>query len=1172
MTKQTKINQSDLKIYPSERLTDNDDGGGMPTTPALTGEANELFDPISNIARLNGGFYARSVFSGVLRPDDEPLIGAFTAITQPPKDESVSYLLFGAGRFGESRAEVLKRLEAYSIGTIESRMTLLSTQSQNSRIIQAYQRVGEPLPNVGDRYQLLQNKRGYSYLSQYVQVVKVQSEDRKFSRDGREFTCTVIQMEISGKLQHDFIGMEYPVDGYASAPCKVLETYVADAAQYYGIKPLAQAIQSNNMQIHVPSLMEKIIPTNQVETRLTDLSASGDRQTLFDGTKNGQSVNLSINKYHRASDISSLYFGNAITPNSVNISTSSGNITDKGGTLQHKGNTVGSIDYARGTALINEPNFTASINSLNFRPAGSELKLADTLAIPVDVNNRSYNYVITLTPIPAVGTLRVSYRSQGRWYDLNDDGSGSLRGASQAHGSGSINFATGTVQFGTGELADVDSSILLSWGTRANYFNRSDSQPKVQMRLLLSHPAIASSIILTWQGKGGKKTARCDATGNITGDCTGKYDHKQEILIDDLTITGQVTIEYAALNSEPIWQTVELSVADGIATGTLPNTTRLKGSIRIEWTAKDGIGQAVGGMYVTDDGAGNLINANGESKGTIDYGTGALRLDTNSTAPISKPTYQEMLIRSLDSTRADFIFHKLSGYESVNETVRAMPRPGRADDEFRISFYAASNGHTDAVGSGELLIDLLPVKRRETVVLGSVNFELGGKIYHDKAGQLVTDLNTLTGESTKAGAVDYTNAKVTINAGKWSPSSLKLNSLVTTITDNPVDSVAFRIPVSPIRPRSLQIRATALDGTQLTALADSKGKLSAEYIQGTVDVEYGVATVRFGKTVKISDGEEWQPKHVFAESVTYNAVAYSYLPVNSKVVKIDTVRLPQDGRVPIFRRGDTILITNTKEQDIGSAHTGGQTVQLERDDVDRICVSDAGGRPVNAELWTYDLDAGSITWVQSLDLSEYQMPLTVKHTQEERNVILEADIDGTLSLRFATKRAYPIENTYVSSVLIGDTLRVRASVPFTQRNWDNVWRDEPNGGQLLNRLKVKDYPIRLTDDGAITEKWLIKFVSSSQFELYGQALGFVKRTDTLTDLAPINPATNKPYFTIDKRAFGADAPWASQDVIRFNTWGTLMPVWVLCAVQPTSNPLQEKDGFSMCLFGDTTEV
>jgi hypothetical protein len=115
------------------------------------------------------------------------------------------------------------------------------------------------------------------------------------------------------------------------------------------------------------------------------------------------------------------------------------------------------------------------------------------------------------------------------------------------------------------------------------------------------------------------------------------------------------------------------------------------------------------------------------------------------------------------------------------------------------------------------------------------------------------------------------------------------------------------------------------------------------------------------------------------------------------------------------------------------------------------------------------------------------------------------DIDGTLTLIFPTKRDYPLEDTYVASVLIGGNLQVRASVPFTQRNWTNVWQDTRIGDEPLNRLNVKDYPIVLTDDGAITEKWLIKFTSSSQFELYGQTLGFVAKTDTLQDLAPTNP-------------------------------------------------------------------
>ena len=88
-------------------------------------------------------------------------------------------------------------------------------------------------------------------------------------------------------------------------------------------------------------------------------------------------------------------------------------------------------------------------------------------------------------------------------------------------------------------------------------------------------------------------------------------------------------------------------------------------------------------------------------------------------------------------------------------------------------------------------------------------------------------------------------------------------------------------------------------------------------------------------------------------------------------------------------------------------------------------------------------------------------------------------------------------------------------------------------------------------------------------------MGFVLKTDTLQNLAPINPSTNKPYFTIPKEAFGGSqgqAPWQTQNVIRFNTTGTLLPFWVLRAVQPTSTKQQGEDGFTLCLFGDTTEI
>lgn len=1215
-TPETKIVRSDLQFFPSERLTDNDDGGGMPLGTPISGEANELFNPISNIARVNGGFYARLMYAGVQRIDDEPLIGSFAAITKPPSDPTVSYLLSRATKFGELRHEALDRVEAYNVATIESRMLLLSTQSQNSRLVQAYQRVGEPLPLVGDVYCLRQNKAGYPKHEQYIQVTRVTSEDRTFvaqsSGSRREFTVTVVKMEISAKLQADFVGSDYPVEGYTDNPCKIRETAVADAAQYYGVKPLAAPITRDDITLQVPSLMDKIVPTNQVEVRLTDLTAAGQRQTLLDGSKTGAGglITLSINKSHSTSSTTALYTGNAITPGSLNIDTAAGQVKDKGSALVIGETVVGSVNQAAGEVTINGASFSGYITSLSFRPAGRELQVGDTASTPVTINNRSYIWSRNINPPPAPGSLLVSYRAQGRWYDLRDSGDGVLRGASAAHGSGSVNFVTGSVEISTGELPDVGSSVMFTWGGRARYFNRSDQTPTAKMLLTLSQAAVPSSLSLTWLN-GTQKTAVSDARGNITGDWTGKYNAKtRELRID----TGanfdhpdgalDITVQYSTGEV----QTTPITLSELDSTGKVSFTVDsvLPNTVQIDYTLPlpAGYGKLDQNLMVarkqdftlentvSDDGQGNLINKKGVIVGTIDYISGAGSFDPTLTFNLPKAVlgaFTETVLPSGGGLVFDFpkkttiaIHHY--DYEDVLCTL-----PSAKTTPAKLTHFSdnSESAITDNLASGAIEVDLLP-SYVEVVTPSSVNFNWAGKNYFDREGRIYTDLNPNNGAATAVGDIDYQSGRATLNNWTWTNGNpATLTSLLTSLTGNPVDQVTFRTPSAPLRPDSLNVWATAVDGTRISAVANAQGNLQAPNIEGVVDVEYGVASVQFGAWVAAAgneaepwyqadavtdDGQIWQPKSVFAETITYNATSYSYLPIDSNVVKIDTVRLPQDGRIPIFRRGDTIIIGNRQTTDIGSAHTGGQTVTLPRNDVTRIAVSDADDKPVNAELWDYDLAAGTITWRTPLDLSMYKMPLKVMHAQEERNRIIQADIDGTLTLLFAMRRSYPIADTYVSSVLIGGDLQVRVSIPFTQRNWDNVWRDEPKGDQLLNKLNLKDYPMILTDDGAIKERWMIKMTGTSTFELYGETLGFVMRGDTLTDLAPINPANGTPYFTLPKQAFGSDAPWVSQDIIRFNTWGTLLPVWVLCAVQPNPNPPTGTDGYTQCLYGDTTEL
>lgn len=1038
----TKINRSDLKIFPSERLTDNEDGGGMPTGTSIQGVANELFDPISSISRINGGFFTRKIFAGVQRADDEPLIGAFMAITKPPKDESVSYLLFPATKFGESRADILKRIEAYSVATIESRMTLLSTQSANSGIVQAYQRVGEPLPMIGDVYCLRQDKAGYPAVEQYIQATKVTSENRQFTTLNGTFWRTVVKMEISNKLNNDFIGVEYPVETYANAPCKIRETHVADAGRYYGVKPLAKAIEKDVQKIIVPSLMEKIVPVNQVETALVDMQEGQQTLTVDSGFGEIKNITIQALIYSYKEDI--------------------------------------------------------------------------TLA------NRSYNYTADLIN-PKRGSVTAKFLAQGTWYELKDDSNGKLVGASQRHGSGSINYDTGSVVISCGELPDINSAIIVNYSK--DIFVKPQN-PSLNAYLAIQLSNGGTDITISSGGKTGT------VVGNqITGEITGVFDPPSRTLKINPSIgKNEIVVRY---NSGE--QKSEVLTANNLRIATTPITPK---SVFLRIFFADRAYDS----YYTDDGLGNLLDKQ-KTVGTINYNTGEISLNETS---INREEFENRTEQVKVGTRR--VYHGDFNNFTVEPLYTTVVREQNAKIIKRYEltsvvayFTTLSQDKTERFDTPELTIDIESETNYQDIV--DLSFSIGNQTYQEINKQIFSNALVVGSRTEKQIMLSQFN----------SVDKIIIKSFLVKTHDDTMQHLTFTTP--RIRRKSLKLN---IDNEYVEADLQGRIQKNGQYY-GHVDAEVGLVMLHFSAPIK---------------NISWQAVALSYLPVSSAVVKIDTVRLPQDGRVPIFRKGDTILISNTIEQNLGSAFTGNQTIQLNRNDLDRICLQDSNGKAVLADLWQYDLVNGSITFAQSLDLSGYQLPLIAKHTQEEKNLVTEVDIDGTLTLRFATKRAYPIENTYVSSVLICDkgNLQVNVSVPFTQRNWSNVWQDTPIGEQLLNKLNVKDYPIVLTDDGAITERWVIIWKSASQFELYGERLGFVLKTDTLQDLAPINPATKKPYFTIPKQAFGNDAPWAVQDVIRFNTEGTLMPVWILCAVQPTANPLNEEDGFTVCLFGDTTEI
>ena len=1205
--RKTLLTRQDLKIYATERLTDAPDGGGLMTAQELTGAPGELMPTPSDVDRTQGRFNARSVHAGVRRPDATPLWGAHVIISKPPKAANVSYLLYRGVKYGESRADIVKRIAAYAVATIESRMTLLSVQSLGSRIIQAYQRPGEPLPLIGDVYCLRQDKRGYPQQEQYIKVIRVSSEDRTFTdvTSGKDFIRTVVKMEISTALTADFIGVDYPSIAYADPVCKLRETHIADGAQYYGVKPLVEAIRKGVMTLKVPSLMEKLVPTSQVETSHTDLTAAGQQQLIFDAAK-GES---SLTAAGALNGNSILYAGNAITPGSVRLVVGAIEIRDRGGDLVINDRAVGTVDYSHGELRFAETVSSGGWWTLYFRAAAEFLQVADTASIPVTVNNRGYNYSMTILPAPAPGSLVVSYRAQGRWYDLRDDGSGALRGGSAGHGSGTLNYRSGTVSITCGEQPDVASEVMFAWGSQATVHNRADSTPTATMLIQLEAGVAPNSVKLSWTDNGAAKSAQDDGAGNITGAWTGTVDYRTGTITLSSYPGGEqrldVKVDYSVGQPQQAEWKAPSRDGSGYVNLTLgqtqikPRSVELVYNVLIEdYDRKVQQGEAYTRKvdpYVTvrDDGAGNLKDAGGVSHGSINYATGVIKLKPDGIVKIPKPIYRkepmgEEIVSTQGTTQTVKPLYRLilEGYEYVPALASAP-----IDDSFKVAVtyrgQQTEDARTKQATSGVLRIDLLPTLA-EQIVPGSVRFAIGGEVYTDRRGELYWRLDSSTGAASRVGSIDYQSGIATVEQAP--AGTLTLQALAGTVSANPVDAAVWRIPSAPIRPGSLQITATPLTGGQLNVRADNDGKLSGGNVEGKIDYETGVVRVRFGRWVTAAgnegkywynadavrdDGKIWQPAQVYADTIRYNAVSYAYLPLDTTAIGIDAVRLPADGRVPIFRRGDMIVIGHRLTDDLGSAHSAGKTVQLSRGDLDSICLRDARNQAIEAKWWDYDLQAGTITWATPLDLSAYQMPVIAHHAREEENRIMVADIDGTLSLQFPTARDYPAEDTYVSSALIGGDLEVRHSPAWSQKLFDNVWSDDPRGDVITAKLNLKDYPLILTDDGATTDRWAIVFRDGTQFDLYSEALGFVGRFDTTSDLAPINAATGKPYFTLRKGAFGVQngaTPWAAGNCVRLNTWGTHLGVWILRAVQPSAQKQTETDGFTICLRGNTVEV
>lgn len=1138
------ILESDIKLMASERLLDVDDGGGlMSAVEVVDGVVNNLFPDISRLDRTYGRVNLRKAYAAVRTANRDMYYGSHAIITDAPDDGKVSVVMFTTGSYTDERAQAQDRIESYVVQGPESRFVLLGDQLVGQRLITVYARLDVESPDVGTVYLLSEESSTGTIIGeqQYVRVNDVSGEIREFEDGAGVFKRQVFTIEIGSALRRTFDGPDTAVRvSKHDSPSLVRTTLVADASKYYGIVPLADAIAPGDLSIKADSIYGQIVPAATVESPVVDIQAGADRLNVQAASASSYSVTTA--------PASTAGFGRAVTPGTVTavwvsrftaIDDGAGNLvvtTTNSTSYAVVGEVVATIDYA--TGVFSDIKQQGSTLTITATPGVAIYDVAHTDAEAVELANRGYNYLKTLVPIPHPGTLTVDYMVLGKWYRLRDRGDGVLEDGSG--GTGTINYATGSVVATLGALPDTGSTVIYTWATKAHYEIR-DTDTEIELPTInvtvSAGDILPGSLVISWESGAVTKTATDDGNGNITGDGTGRVIYglgqigiKPTLLPDSGSL---LQIDYDKGTQQTEFLTPSLTGDD--ATFTLANAPiepkTFVGSYDSTRTVGSNLGikQQTTTINVTDDGAGNLSNG-----GTINYTTGQV----------------VMPIRADYELDGYIISDGNGGGGTWSSSTQTSTYGGSVSVKYnQDSVLPIAQSETAPLPS--ITFDLTPLTTRN-ILPGSVEFVWNGKTYIDREGTIYTDLDRNSGAATAVGVIDYETGQISLDEYNGGANTVTMRSLLVTRGAWGVDRMFFRTPGAPLRPASFYLRATQPDGTVVSATGTLNGELNQNGITGTISYQTGVADVTFSS-------------EVYPFTAKFNAVVYSMMPLDEAVLGLDPVRLPIDGRVPIIRNGDVVVVHSTQTQTLSSPLVAGETAALSRNELAAATLKDQLGVLVDAALYTVNRETGVVTMATPLDLAAYTEPLIATHRIEDMALVNEAEINGTLRLVGAIPRVYDPADAFVSSALIFGDIGARVHHLFSQQTWTSVWSDARIGSNTTAQYNDVLYPPQTDNKNAIRERWALIFTSNTTFNVVGEVVGQIYSGSTGADCAPLNPVTGEPYFTLYAAGWGSG--WSSNNVLRFNSDAAHAPIWI-ARTTLSGTPTQEDDSFRLQIRGD----
>lgn len=1202
------LNTGNILIFKSDTMSDTDAGGGNITNNVVTGgESNNVFDDVSPLNRTTGALHLRKLFTSVSIQTLDKYYGAHSIISKIPADNQTNVCLFSTNDWHDRRDSASKRIAGYYGKGVDYNGFLYGTAWEGSKALSIFQSEDSELPLVGDVLILTQGSD-----EQYIRVSDLESSVQSFTVGDVTFKRKIVTITTTNALESDFVGSAITDQDAINPPTSISTTIVANTAKYYSARPLDSVVVAGASEIKADTLFTQLVPNTLVETPYLDLDPSGNVTSNYSASDNTMSYTTS-STFQNGSTIST---GGAVSAGTLLVETTIGNITDSAGNLLYNGTVIGSINYSSGVMTFVGLSVTFyGSKTINFTPAAPIVTVAASQSTEITIANRGSVFTTSVNQEIGKGTVSVSFMSVGSWYTLYDNGSGGLAGETVAIGSGSINYDTGSISTTLGELPDVGSEIIYSWGlplaveqvstaplellTQATFDNTISEGMAAIIDLPSADNIDLSSLVITWS-QSGTKTVTCDASGVLSGDATGriiKTTTGHVVNMHFTSVPAQFTILNLAFDTNTTTSLItdyptNKNVDDSIDF-TIPSAPLSPGSASVYWEAnsfdhqdtftKEHITGTLFGTTYRDDGLGGFTDNNGNTiaGATINYTTGAVHID-----PVR-------IIRVSVASIVDGNLVIIDSFPTV--------RPTTGVTDLTVKALTVSNSGSDATTHP---LDVLQFVangdgRAMDIVPGSTGFTWGGVDYFSN-GYLITTLDGLV-----KGSINKNNGVVTMNS--WTAdltnTKIELNSMLNIVTpvlpESPsgqssytgVSEFVFRIPAGAIKSESLNLSLPYLSfavapsqvnyynpnyghlesttrtiditrvDEELIITADANGDISSTNVgsgdavaTGTINYETGVV-----KLVVTSAGVE---QFFDPSKITYSVTSKRFIPISSDLLGIDHVRLPENGRVPAYAVGDVVVIHNTRTVDVTVVDN--DTTDVGQTNLSKVSVVDTNGTTLLSTQYSVDLITGILTWDSVAGLT---MPLTVSYSIEDMSTLTDVQIDGTLGLTIPVTHDYPVAGTIVSNALIHGDMFANVSNPFDQQTWTGVWSDSQIGNSTLGEFNNTVYPIIVTNSDCIEERWLIQFTSSTLVNIIGehsgQVLTGVSIANTSLQLAPVNPTTGFPYFTIDNKSFGGG--WSSGNVIRFNTHAANAPIWAIQSVNQGAAGSTDEGALSFCI-------